>query len=313
MKKVTLVVPVYNEVESIGPFLERTERVFEKLPYRLDYLFVDDGSTDSTLEVIQKQAQTKRISWISLSRNHGKEIALTAGLEYAAGDCAIPIDVDLQDPPEVIPLMLEKWEEGYEVVFGVRSSRASDTFWKKMTAGFFYKIFNAMSDTYIPPDVGDFRLLDRKVLIALAQLKERNRFMKGLFSWVGYKQASVSFTREKRHAGSTKWNYWKLWNFALDGLVAFGSWPLRVWTYTGLLIVLFSSLYGFFLIGRTLFAGVDVPGYTSTLVVILFMGGVQLLTLGLIGEYVGRIYIEVKQRPLYLIGSQSLNEVRDGE
>jgi glycosyltransferase involved in cell wall biosynthesis len=211
------------------------------------------------------------------------------------------MDVDLQDPPELIPRFLERWREGYDVVYGVRASRASDTTSKRMTAGWFYRLFNRLSQTRIPENAGDFRLIDRRAADVLRGLPERNRFMKGLFAWVGFRSVGVPYERAPRAAGTTKWNYWRLWNFAIDGLVSFSTVPLRVWTYVGALVALCSFLYALIIVARVILFGIDVPGYASLMTVVLFIGGVQLLSLGVIGEYLGRLFVEVKGRPVYVV------------
>ena len=226
---------------------------------------------------------------------------MTAGLDFSRGRAVIPIDVDLQDPPEVIGAMLEKWREGYEMVFAIRSRRDSDSHLKSFSARLFYRIYNWMSDVEMPRDAGDFRLLDRRVVDAICSLPERNRFMKGLFVWPGFRQAVVSYERQPRSRGDTKFGYWRLWNFAIDGMTSFSTLPLRVWSYVGGLVALISFLYAIFLIGRTLIYGIELPGYASLMVVVLFLGGLQLLTLGIIGEYLGRTYEEVKGRPIYVV------------
>ena len=252
-------------------------------------------------QLLQYRDKDPRIKIVTLSRNFGKEAALSAGLDLAQGRAIIPIDADLQDPPELIIDMVNKWREGYDVVFARRSSRMRDTFGKRTTASLFYRFFNLISDIPIPQDTGDYRLIDRKVVTAIQRMPERNRFMKGLFAWVGFKQAEVAFKRKPRQAGKTNWNYWKLWNFALSGIISFSTLPLRIWSYLGACISLCSFIYAAFLIIRTLIFGVDVPGYASLMVVILIMGGLNLVVLGIIGEYLGRTYIESKQRPLYVI------------
>jgi glycosyltransferase involved in cell wall biosynthesis len=238
---------------------------------------------------------------INLSRNFGKEIALTAGLDHAAGQAIIPIDADLQDPPELIGEMIAKWREGYDVVYCTRRSREGETWLKRFTADYFYRIIGHLSQVTIPSNTGDFRLLDRRVVEALKQMPERNRFMKGLFAWVGFKQTALYFDRNPRFRGDTKWNYWKLWNFALDGITSFSLLPLKVWSYVGSIISLLSLLYAIYLVLRTLILGIDLPGYASLMVAILFLGGIQLIGLGVLGEYLGRVYEEVKNRPLYLV------------
>ena len=302
----SVVAPMFNEEGGIAPFFERVEPVAERLVAPLggayEIVCVDDGSGDRTLEELA--AQRKRnpaIKIVALSRNFGKDIALSAGLDHATGAAVVPIDADLQDPPEVIPELFAKWLEGYDVVFATRASRDGDGFLKRLTASCFYRVHNRLAEVDIPNDTGDFRLMDRRVIAALGRLPERNRFMKGLFAWVGFRQTAVSYQREARAHGSSKWRYWNLWNFALDGITSSSTWPLRVWSYFGAVISLCAFAYAAYLIVRTLAYGVDVPGYASLMVVVLFMGGVNLLTLGIIGEYLGRAYMEVKGRPLYLV------------
>ncbi len=238
---------------------------------------------------------------IDLSRNFGKESAITAGLDNCRGDAAIPIDVDLQDPPKVIPLLIDKWREGFDVVLAKRADRSSDTLLKQRSASMFYRVHNWMAAQKIPPNVGDFRLVDREVIEALKTLPERRRFMKGLFAWVGFPTATVDYVRDQRIAGRTKFSGWKLWNFALEGITSFSTVPLEIWSYVGALISLSSFVYGLFIAGRTLIFGVDVPGYASLLVSVLFLGGVQILGIGILGQYLGRVYSEIKQRPIYIV------------
>ncbi len=298
----SLLVPVFNEEEAIPHFMDVVSRVMAELGMSWEVLFVNDGSNDNTLDVLRAlQSRHSEIRVIDFSRNFGKEAALTAGLDFSRGRAVIPIDVDLQDPPEVIGEMVGKWREGYDMVFAVRSRRDSDSHMKSASARLFYRFYNWMSQVEIPRDVGDFRLLDRRVVDAIRSLPERNRFMKGLFAWPGFRQAVVSYERQPRSRGNTKFNYWKLWNFAIDGMTSFSTLPLRVWSYVGGLVALVSFLYAIFLIGRTLIYGTDVPGYASLMVVVLFLGGLQLLTLGIIGEYLGRTYEEVKGRPIYIV------------
>jgi glycosyltransferase involved in cell wall biosynthesis len=242
-----------------------------------------------------------RIKVIDLSRNFGKDIALSAGLDHARGDAIVPIDVDLQDPPELIPEMLGLWQEGHEVVLAIRGDRSSDTHTKRITAGLFYRLMSWFGDITIPAHAGDFRLMDRSVVDALKRLPERTRFMKGLFAWLGFRQTAIYYTRPPRAVGYTKWKPWKLWNYALDGVVSFTTLPLRIWTYLGFLVALFSLGYLVVIVLRTLMLGVDVPGYASILSVVLLFSGFNMIGLGLLGEYIGRIFVEVKQRPLYLI------------
>jgi len=298
----SLVVPVYDEAESVGPFLSRAEAVLAGLGKPYEIVFVDDGSRDETLARLRAaRARNPAVKVLALSRNFGKDIALTAGLDHATGAAVVAIDVDLQDPPELIPEMVAKWHAGFDVVYARRASRHSDSATKRVSASWFYRVHNALSDIAIPADTGDFRLLDRRVVAALRRLPEHNRFMKGLFTWVGFRQGEVLYSRETRVAGHSKWNYWRLWNFALDGITSFSTVPLRMWSYLGGAVALMGFVFALFLIFRTLFQGADVPGYASLMVVVLFLGGLNLLTLGIIGEYLGRTYMEVKGRPLYLV------------
>jgi len=304
----SLVVPILNEAEAIGPFLARVLPIVEALMRRqtpaLDFeiVFVDDGSSDDGVARLLAQARKNpAIKIVSLSRNFGKDAALMAGLDHVRGAAVVPLDADLQDPPEAIPEMYAKWREGYDIVFATRIDRGSDSLAKRASAGLFYRLFNAIAETRIPNNAGDFRLLDRRVVEALKQLPERNRFMKGLYAWVGFRHASVAIVREARVAGTSKWRYWSLWNFALDGIAAFSSLPLRVWSYVGGVIAAASFAYALFLIVHTLILGADVPGYASLMVAVLFMGGINLMTLGILGEYIGRTYTEAKRRPLYLV------------
>lgn len=299
---VSIVVPLYNEAPNVDYLLGRLKSVCERLELSYEIVCVNDGSSDETLSyLIKHHHQNPLIRVINLSRNFGKEIALTAGLDYAIGQTIIPIDADLQDPPELIGEMLEKWRDGYDVVYAVRQSRQGESWLKKFTADSFYRVISSMSRVSIPRNTGDFRLMDRKVVDALKQLPERSRFMKGLFAWVGFKQTAIYYDRAPRYKGQTKWNYWKLWNFAIDGITSFSLVPLKVWSYVGLGLSLLALVYASFLILRTLIYGVDMPGYASIMVGVLFLGGIQLLTLGVIGEYLGRVYEEVKGRPLYLV------------
>jgi glycosyltransferase involved in cell wall biosynthesis len=300
--ELSVVVPVYNEEPNLDSLFKRLETVLNGLGMSYEIVCVNDGSQDKTLRrLIDHHQRNPAIKAIDLSRNFGKEIALTAGLDYALGKAVIPIDADLQDPPELIEKLVEKWQEGYDVVYATRRSRQGESWLKRFTADAFYRTLEKMSPVSIPRDTGDFRLLDRCVVEALKQLPERTRFMKGLFAWVGFQQTSILFEREPRHQGQTTWNYWKLWNFALDGITSFSFVPLKVWSYIGLLISLVSLGYASFLVLRTIISGADVPGYASTIVAVLFLGGVQLITLGIMGEYLGRVYQEVKGRPIYLV------------
>jgi glycosyltransferase involved in cell wall biosynthesis len=299
----SIVVPVFNEERSIDLFLEMAEPIFARHG-RYEILFVNDGSKDNTSSILNAaKAQNPSIVIITFSRNFGKEAATTAGLDYAKGDVVIPIDVDLQDPPELIDEFMTRWRAGADVVYGVRRSRKSDGFIKRTSARYFYKLFNALSPTRIPYNAGDYRLMDRKVVEEIKKLPERTRFMKGLMAWPGFRSEGVEFDRQSRVEGATSWNYWRLWNFALDGITNYSTTPLRLWVYVGGLISLLSFMYAGFIVVHSILTGIDVPGYPSLIVAIMFFGGIQLFSIGLVGEYVGRIYLETKQRPIYVIDS----------
>ena len=304
--ELTIIVPVKDEEASIGPCLDRLIPVLEKIPdpasKSFEILFVDDGSDDTTLDVIRKaNAADPRIRAISLSRNFGKEAALSAGLDAARGNAVVPLDVDLQDPPESLPKMIAQWRAGFDVVYGVRDNRETDSLPKRLTADLYYRAHNWLSEDKIPEHAGDFRLLDRKVVNVIRLMPERNRFMKGLFAWAGFRQAAVGYHREERTVGKTKYNYWKLWTLAIDGITSASTVPLRIWSYLGAFVALGALAYSVYIIIRTLTSGIDVPGYASLMVAVLFLGGLQLLSLGVLGEYVGRILTETKGRPLYIV------------
>ena len=302
---ITLLVPVFNEELAIDLFIETVEQKLAGQDFNYEYLFVDDGSSDDTLSMLTEWSnKNTKVKVIALSRNFGKEAAMTAGIDQATGDALVPIDVDLQDPPELIADFVKHWRAGYDVVYGKRTSRKAEDFLKRVGSQWFYKVFNFFSHTKIPEDVGDFRLIDRRVIEVIKQLPERNRFMKGLFAWAGFKSKAVPFERPNRAAGTTKWNYWRLWNFAIDGVVGFSTSPLRVWSYFGFLVSIFAFLYGSYIIYQALFLGIDTPGYASIMTVILFLGGIQLVSIGILGEYLGRLFIEVKGRPVYIIESR---------
>lgn len=308
----SLVVPVFNEQDSIAGFVTRINAVLGPLAPDVDFqiVFVNDGSRDATEFAIRSAMQKdKRIALVNLSRNFGKDAALCAGLENAKGNAVIPIDVDLQDSPEVIPEMIRKWRAGAKVVNARRVDRSKDSWAKRASSSAFYKVFNVLADHPIPSNVGDFRLLDRQVVDVVRTLGERARFNKSLFSWVGFETAEVTFERPERAAGQSSWSYWKLWNFALDGIFTSSTAPLRVWSYIGTLLSLASFVYAAFILVYTLFLGADTPGYASTVILILMFGGLNLLAIGIIGEYIGRIYTEVRERPLYIVrSSHGLNE-----
>ena len=304
MQTLAVVVPAYNESAGLRAFHARLAAVFEQLDLACSVLYVDDGSRDDTWQVMESlRAQDTRIATLKLSRNFGKELALTAGLDHADADAdaVVVIDADLQDPPELIPQFVARWREGYDVVYGTRSTRAGESQLKKATAAAFYRVMERLSHTPVPRDTGDYRLMSRRALDALKQLRERQRFMKGLFTWVGFRQTAIIYDRDARFAGSSKFNYWRLWNFALEGITSFSTAPLKVATYMGVLTALLAFVFGLFVFGKALLFGDAVRGYPTLMVAVLFLGGVQLMALGLIGEYLGRLYMEVKQRPLYLI------------
>jgi glycosyltransferase involved in cell wall biosynthesis len=300
--EISVVAPVHNEALGLAEFFARLIPVLDGLGTSYEIICVDDGSSDDSLErLLELRERMPALKVLSLSRNFGKDVAVSAGFDYARGAAVVPIDADLQDSPELIERMVAKWREVYDVVYATRGRRAGESWFKRMTARYFYRVLDRITDIPIPHDTGDFRLLDRRVVDVLVRLPERTRFMKGLFAWVGFKQTALMFDREPRHAGASKWSYWRLWNFALDAITSFSSLPLRVWSYVGVVIALFSFLYAVFLAGLKIIRGVDVPGYISLMVVVLFFGGVQLITLGIIGEYMARMYNEVKGRPLYLV------------
>ncbi|HTQ15490.1 MAG TPA: glycosyltransferase family 2 protein [Rhizomicrobium sp.] len=299
---ISVVVAFYNEEETVPAFFRELDRACAGIGCAVEYICVNDGSRDRTLRLLrERMGATPGMRVIDLARNFGKEAAITAGLAEARGNAAVVIDADLQDPPSLIPAMVAKWRAGFDVVYGVRTSRASDSALKRLTAGMFYAVFNRMTDVRLPPGAGDFRLMDRRAVDALLRLPERNRFMKGLFAWVGFRQTGVEFVRDPRIGGNTKWNYFKLANFALDGITSFSIAPLRLASLAGFAASLFGFAYAAWLVVRTTVLGVDVPGYASLMVMIMVLGGVQLLCLGLIGEYLGRLYVEAKGRPLYVV------------
>lgn len=300
----SLVVPVFDEEESIDLFLDTVPPLMERDGFRFEIVFVNDGSRDNTLvRLLDCGALDRRLRIVNLSRNFGKEAALTAGIDHARGDVIVPMDIDLQDPPELIEPFMARWREGYDIVYGVRTQRAWDTAAKRVSANWFYRVFNSMSPVRIPENVGDFRLVDRRAVEVLRQLPERNRFMKGLFAWVGFNAIGVPYERPQRAAGSSKFNLWRLWNFALDGVVSFSTAPLRAWFYVGVVIAAIAVFYALFIVTRVLIFGIDTPGYASLLIAVLLMGAIQLLSLGIIGEYLGRLFLEVKGRPIYVVES----------
>jgi glycosyltransferase involved in cell wall biosynthesis len=303
-RKISLVSPFYNEEKGVQAFFNRINEVFEPLAdrYDLEVIAINDGSRDQTYEeLIKAKAKNQYLTIVDLSRNFGKEAAISAGLDFATGDAVIPIDSDLQHPPEVVIELIEKWEEGAEVVLAKRVDRETDRAIQKLSANYFYKFHNRISDIDIPADVGDFRLMDRKVVEALKTLPETRRFMKGLFAWVGFRTTTVEYKVAPREHGTTSFNTWKLWNFAIEGITSFSSVPLRVWTYLGFAVSALSFLYAAYLLIKTLFFGADTPGYASIMITVLFASGAQLIGIGVLGEYVGRIFAESKNRPVYIV------------
>ena len=299
---ISIVIPVFNEEFNIIPFCEKTLFLNEYPFPSIEYLFIDDGSSDSTLELlIEMQKSISRIRIISLARNFGKEAALSAGLSHAKGNVIIPMDVDGQDPIELIPLMLAEWEKGYDVVLAKRAERTSDSFFKKLTAHLFYKVNSFFSEIRIPNDVGEYRVMDRKVVDAVLLLPETKRFMKGLFAWVGFKTKIIEYQRPPRHKGVSKFNFKSLLRFGIDGITSFSILPVTCFLYIGAVVSFLSFLFGFFITFRVIFYGVDTPGYASLMTAITFLGGIQLIGIGLLGEYVGRTYMESKRRPLFII------------
>lgn len=299
---VSIIIPVKDESEGVNYLFDRLNVVLEKLPVNYELVFVNDGSTDNTLDLLlEKQQQIPQIKIVDLSRNFGKESALYAGFANCNGDAAISIDADLQDPPELILDMVKYWQEGYEVVTAVRENRDSDTKTKRKSAGLFYKLMNSISDTKLTPNAGDYRLLNRAAINAFLELKEKVRFNKGLLSWIGFKEKTLYHAREERAAGQTKWNYWKLFKFSIDGITSFSKTPLEIWSYLGVLIALSGFVYGSWFILKTILFGADLPGYPSLITFILFFSGLQMIGIGMLGSYIGRIFIETKQRPLYIV------------
>ena len=301
-KRLSIVTPMHNEAEVLGVFFDRLEAVVRELGVALEIICVDDGSTDSTLSgLVERARRDPQVKVIALARNFGKEAALTAGIDAATGDMVAPIDADLQDPPELLAEFVRLWEEGYDVVYGSRADRSSDTALKRTTARLFYRVFNSVSDLGIPESAGDFRLMDRQVVEALKRLPERNRFMKGLFAWVGFRQIGVPYVRPERAAGTSSWGYLKLMRFALDGITSFSTTPLRVWTVLGMVGAVGAVIAAAGLVVRVLIVGREVPGYASLMVVMLLGFAVQMIAFGVLGEYVGRLYQEVKGRPIYVV------------
>lgn len=311
-KLVSLVVPFFNEGEACDIFFKTIEPILSDLEYDYEIICVNDGSVDETLaKLLCARANDERIKVIDLSRNFGKEAALAAGLNYTKGDAVIPIDSDLQDPPELIPQMIERWKQGTDMVLAKRIDRSADSVSKRLTSSLFYKLIRKMSHIDIPDNVGDYRLIDRKIVNVVNKLGERARFNKGIFAWPGFSSCEIEYTRPERSAGDTKFKFTKLWKLALEGIFAFSSVPLKIWTYIGFFIAFLSLLFGSYTVVKTLIVGVDVPGYASLVTLLLFLNGINLIGVGILGEYIGRIFDEVKQRPLYVV--QSLHGILSDE
>jgi polyisoprenyl-phosphate glycosyltransferase len=298
----SIVIPVYNEAEVLPSLYNRLTRVMEGLVEPYEIIFVNDGSRDDSTALLRDfQDRDARVKFLSFSRNFGHQIAITAGLDYSSGQAAVVMDADLQDPPEVIPRLIEQWRKGYDIVFAVRAKRQGEGFFKRATAALFYRLFRRMAATEIPLDAGDFRLMSRRAVEALQSIRERNRFIRGLAGWIGFRQTAVTYVRDVRQAGETKYPLKKMLRFALNGLLSFSVVPLQLASYLGFLISSIGFFYIVYAIGLKLFTDRVVLGWTSVMVAVLFLGGVQLISLGIIGEYIGRIYDEVKQRPLYVV------------
>lgn len=313
MKKVSILIPAYNEEEVLYTLYDRLENVINKLNnYEFEVLLINDGSKDNTLNILRElRKRDKRMCYINLSRNYGKETAMIAGLDYVTGDCCIILDADLQDPPELIEEMLKYWEQGYDDIYAKRKSRAGESFMKKFTSSLFYKMLQKSTRIPIQKNTGDFRLLDRRCVDALRKFRESERYTKGMFSWIGFNKKEILFDRDPRVAGSTKWNYWKLIDLAIEGITSFTTKPLRISSFLGVIISFCAFVYIVIIIARTLIMGEVVKGYPSLMAVILFLGGVQLLSLGIIGEYIGRVFNETKRRPLYFVEEYNGEKVRD--
>lgn len=299
---ISIIVPVYNEEAAIDIFFAEMRKFLATCSYQYEIICVNDGSSDNTLDILKKYAnEDKRIKAVSFSRNFGKERALYAGLKYSSGEAVIPIDVDLQNPPMTIKTFLEKWEEGYDIVYGVRENRENESRLRRFLSKKFYEFYNLISEQKAPYNAADFRLMDRKVVNAVLRIQEKHLFMKGIFNWVGYKSCPVLYNHADRAAGNSKFNFWKLWNLALDGITGSSTLPLKIWTFVGGGISFISFILALLYLIKNLIWGDPVQGFTTLVILILFFGGIQLLALGIFGEYIGRIMLEVKNRPLYIV------------
>ena len=311
-QRISVVAPVYNEERCIRKLYDRIESALSQSGRDFEVVFINDGSSDNSLVILADLARERRnVTLVNLTRNFGKEIAMTAGLAHACGDAVVIIDSDLQHPPEVILRMIGLWEQGYDVVYGERASRGSEPVAKRVSAGAFYWVLSKIGPVRIPADVGDFRLMDRRVVNALLLFAEKHRFMKGLFAWVGFRQIGIQYEVDARQEGETKFSFWRLWNFALEGITSFTIMPLKLSSYLGFVVAAASFLFGLYAAVKTILLGVDVPGYTTLVVTLSFLGGVQLIVLGILGEYVGRIFNETKRRPLFLVESVHWSEGAD--
>lgn len=305
----SVVIPIHNEADVIPTLLDRLSLVSRKLPVTMELVFIDDGSQDNSVALLlEERHRYPHIRVLSLSRNFGKEAAVTAGLDHARGDAVILMDADLQDPPELIPQMVSEWRKGTDVVLMKRRSRAGESWLKRTTASLFYRLINRISDSPIPVDTGDFRLMSRRTVDALSQLPERNRYLKGMFAWVGMPTVTLEFDRDPRAAGHTKWNYFKLVQLAIEGITSFSTKPLRIALVLGLMSAGAGGMFGLWEVLKALIFGASTPGYTSMIAIITFLSGVQLLCVGILGEYIGRIYTETKQRPVFILADDSDDE-----
>ncbi len=298
----SIVVPSYNEEEVLTEFHKRISEVLDSIPIAAEIIYVNDGSNDNSLTVMRTLRESDpRVAIVDLSRNFGKEIAMSAGLDHASGDAVVIIDADLQHPPELMPEMLKNWKDGYDVVYATMVSRVGENVIKRVAKHAYYRLVRSISSVTIPENAGDYRLLSRRAVDSVKALKEKHRFMKGLFSWIGYPQISISYQPDRRHAGRTKWSFFDLWNLAIEGITSFTIVPLKIATYIGILTAFVAFGYAVYIVFKKLMFGEPVPGYPTIMVMILFLGGIQLITLGIIGEYLGRVFIETKQRPLYIL------------
>jgi len=301
-QKISVIIPVFNEEGSISELLNRLQTVLKQQQISSEIILIDDGSTDGTLPILQEFAnKNNEVKLIVFSRNFGNQAAVSAGLNYCIGDCAIIIDADLQDPPELLPELIAKWQEGYEVVFAQRVARKGESQFKKMTASIFYRLLQKLTQVDIPPDTGDFRLIDRKVITTLNEMPEKNRFLRGMVSWAGFRQTGITYVRQERFAGETKFPFFKMLKFALTGITSFSFIPLQLASYFGFLVSAGAFISGFYVIYLKFFTDKTIQGWTSLMIALLFLGGIQLITLGIVGEYIGRMSDEVKQRPAYVI------------